>query len=263
MFFIAAKLFWLLAAPLHLATILGLGALIAGLIRCRRLARGLGLCASAILVLAAATPLGPLAAARLENRFPLRPPLPAQIAGILVLGGGISTELSLGWGMPVLGRDADRLTALLELGRRFPDAPVIYAGGHGGLGTVEKTEAEFARDFLLAQGFDPGRVRFDTQSRNTYENAVEAGRWAGDPTGRPWVLVTGALHMPRAVATFRHAGWTVLPWPVAPVSPGPGAPFWAPLDLTGTLEQSSRALREGLGLIAYRAAGYTDRLLPE
>lgn len=267
MFFVAAKLFWLLVAPLHLATILGLCALIAGLFRCRRLARGLGLGAIVTLVLAAATPLGPLAAARLESRFPFRPPLPAQIAGVLVLGGGISTGLSLGWGMPVLARDADRLTALLELGRRFPDAPVIYAGGYGGLGSVEKTEAEFARDFLIAQGFDPGRVRFDTQSRNTRENAVEAGRWAEGPgkdsAGRPWVLVTGALHMPRAVATFRHAGWAVIPWPVAPISPGPRAPFWAPLDITGTLEQSTRALREGLGLLAYRAAGYTDQLLPE
>lgn len=267
MFFVAAKLFWLLAAPLHLATILGLATLIAGVCRWRRLARGLGLGAIITLVLAAATPLGPLAAARLEGRFPLRPALPAQIAGILVLGGGISNDLSLGWGMPVLARDADRLTALLELGRRFPDAPVIYAGGYGGLGTVEKTEGDFARDFLVDQGFDLGRVRFDTRSRNSFENALEAGRLAGKPAddggGPPWVLVTGALHMPRAVATFRHAGWSVIPWPVAPISPGPRAPFWAPLDMTGTLEQSSRALREWLGLLAYRAAGYTDRLLPE
>ncbi|PWR18979.1 YdcF family protein [Zavarzinia compransoris] len=263
MFFVAAKLFWLVAAPLNLAVLLGLGAVAGILCRCPRLARRLAAAALAVLLLAAATPLGPYAAAVLERRFVPAPALPAAIAGILVLGGGIDTERSLGWGRPILGAEAERLTALIDLGRRYPEAPVIYAGGFGGLGTVARTEAAFARDFLLAAGFDLTRVAFDGRSRNTRENAVEARMLAGDSAGRPWVLVTGALHMPRAVAVFRHEGWQVIPWPVAPVTPGPDAMPWTPLDTAATLGQSTRALREWIGLAAYRAAGYTATLLPK
>jgi uncharacterized SAM-binding protein YcdF (DUF218 family) len=31
---------------------------------------------------------------------------------------------------------------------------------------------------------------------------------------RPWLLVTSAWHMPRALATFCAAGWNVTPYPV-------------------------------------------------
>lgn len=262
MFFFASKLFWIVAAPASLACLLALLAFVARIFGLRRLS-AFGLWTSAlILVVAGATPLGPWGASVLENRYPARPTLPGDIAGILVLGGAIDTERSIAWGMPVARAELERVTSLVELGRRFPAAPIIYAGGYGGMATVHKVEAAFARDMLDTLGFDTTRVRFDERSRNTIENEVEARALAGgDIASRPWVLVTGAMHMPRAVAVFRKAGWKVIPWPVGPSTAAPGAP-WEPLNLGDTLVVSTQAAREWVGLFAYYFAGHSERVLP-
>ncbi|MCF4167218.1 YdcF family protein [Zavarzinia compransoris] len=262
MFFIASKIFWLIAAPFNLACLLGILAVAAALARLRRTARGLAWGGIAVILLAGATPIGPWATAVLDQRFPMRPALPGTIGGIIVLGGAISNEQSIAFDTPVLAADPDRVTALLELARRFPEAPIIWAGGYGGLGSVEKTEAWFARDLYTAIGFDVARITFEPHSRNTHENEVEARKLAGTVDGAPWILVTGAVHMPRSVAIFRHGGWNVLPWPVAPLSPGPDT-AWEPLAFGQTLELSTRGLREWIGLVAYRLAGYTDEILPD
>jgi uncharacterized SAM-binding protein YcdF (DUF218 family) len=50
--------------------------------------------------------------------------------------------------------------------------------------------------------------------RITSENTVLAAAMPGVDKSRPWLLVTSAWHMPRALATFRAGGWSVTPYPV-------------------------------------------------
>ncbi|MCP3054621.1 YdcF family protein, partial [Aurantimonas sp. LRZ36] len=64
----------------------------------------------------------------LENRFP-RPDLPAEVAGIVVLGGAFDTRVARTRGVPEVNEAADRVTASLALARRYPDARVLYSGG--------------------------------------------------------------------------------------------------------------------------------------
>jgi hypothetical protein len=63
-----------------------------------------------------------------------------------------------------------------------------------------------------------------------------------------WLLVTSAVHMPRAVASFRKAGFEVVAWPV--------------YDAVSQASMVSSALHEWLGLVAYRVLGRTEELLP-
>ncbi|MFA5120067.1 YdcF family protein [Zavarzinia sp.] len=261
MFFVLSKIFWMLAAPISLTCVLAALALLCRLVTLRRTGNALAWSALVLLLLQAATPLGPMAAAALERRFPPHPELPAEIAGIVVLGGGVDSDKSEAWGIPVLTYGAGRLTGAATLAGRFPGVPVIYAGGYGALGTPTYTENDVARDLLPRLGIDPARVKVTTVSRNTYENQLVAREVAGDIASKPWILVTNALHMPRSVAIFRTAGWNVIPWPVDPLTEGPEA-AWRPLDVLGTLTESFHASREWIGLVAYRLAGYTDTLLP-
>ncbi len=66
------------------------------------------------------------------------------------------------------------------------------------------------------------------------------------------ILVTSALHMPRARRAFERAGIAVIPAPTDfEVAPGP----FDPLDLlpnAGALDGSGRAMKEWVGLWARR-----------
>jgi uncharacterized SAM-binding protein YcdF (DUF218 family) len=76
-----------------------------------------------------------------------------------------------------------------------------------------------------------------------------------------WILVTSALHMPRSVGVFRKAGWNVIPWPVNYLT---GAePSWASEDVPiARLYFMTRTVHELVGLIYYRARGWSDNLFP-
>jgi uncharacterized SAM-binding protein YcdF (DUF218 family) len=68
-----------------------------------------------------------------------------------------------------------------------------------------------------------------------------------------WLLVTSARHMPRALSTFRAAGWNVTPYPVDYLTSSETE--WNDYSLAkGTLHWQS-ALREYLGWVAYSATG--------
>jgi uncharacterized SAM-binding protein YcdF (DUF218 family) len=209
------------------------------------------------LIILAIVPVGQLALAKLESQHP-RPVSIERLSGVIVLGGGEDVAASRAWGLPSLGQGAERLTAAVELARRFPQAQLIYAGGSGRLRDAlgaEATEADVALAFFLAQGISPYRIKLDARSRNTAENAANAAKAADRAGPGDWVIITSAFHMPRALASFRRAGWADLtPYPVdyrtGTFRDGFG---W---NLTGNLLNLQTAISEWVGLAAYAALGW-------
>jgi len=96
-------------------------------------------------------------------------------------------------------------------------------------------------------------MQFEFGSRTTYENAVFTAALPGVDRTRPWLLVTSAWHMPRALATFRAAGWNVTPYPVD-YRTGIRTP-WTEYSLVDSPRRWRIALHEWAGLLAYRLAG--------
>src|SRR3990172_7355044 len=104
---------------------------------------------------------------------------------------------------------------------------------------------------------DTQRILFEADSRNTYENAEFSKRVAQPAGGESWILVTSAFHMPRAVGSFRKAGWTVIPYPVDYMTSG--SQTLAPtFDLGGGLSGAATVLHEWLGLTFYYLTGRTN-----
>ena len=81
------------------------------------------------------------------------------------------------------------------------------------------------------------------------------GLWA-------WLLVTTAMHMPRAVGCFRAAGFQVEAYPIEFTTRGRAGPFTGFASASSALIQLDRAAKEWIGLIAYRLMGKTDALFP-
>jgi uncharacterized SAM-binding protein YcdF (DUF218 family) len=191
----------------------------------------------------------------LENRYPV----PAaetlgKHAGIIVLGGSFGHPDSFAaHGQVPLGESAERMTVPVALMRQHPQLELVFSGGEGLLLTTGVTESELAQAFYRQQGLDTARVRLEDRSRTTRENAQQVAKLLGDHCRAPWLLVTSAWHMPRAVAEFEAAfentGCKLTPYPVD-FRTGESTPL-TEYALAHSLLRWQTALHEWLGLWVY------------
>ncbi|NYZ12073.1 YdcF family protein [Azospirillum sp. RWY-5-1] len=244
-----------------LALLLAVGAvlLFAGN-RLRRLGRWLVAAAAVAFAMLLVTPVGDWAARPLEERF-ARPALPDRVDGIIMLGGAVDPMMAASRGEPSVNQSTERILAFVELARRYPDARLVSSGGSGLLRHPDAKEDAVVRAVFGQIGFDTGRVLFETESRNTWENALFSRDLVKPEPGEVWLLVTSALHMPRSVGIFRRIGWPVIPYPVDYRSFDAAAPY-AGFEVERTLVLVTAAVREWIGLAAYRLMDRTPGLFP-
>ncbi len=262
MFFVLSKILGFFALPSN--TVIAIGVLGIVLLATRWRRTGVWLAMASVLGCAVMglSPLGNALILTLEQRFPPWDATRGAPDGIVVLGGAITPEVSVARGMPALNEAAERITAAVELARRYPNARIIFSGGSGALLYGEGVEAEIAIRQFEALGLPHDRVVAEEQSRNTIENAVFSRLIAEPKPGERWLLVTSAYHMPRAVAVFRAAGFPVEAYPVDWRTRG-SADALRPFESVGDgLRRTDTAVREWVGLVVYRLTGRTEELLP-
>jgi uncharacterized SAM-binding protein YcdF (DUF218 family) len=192
----------------------------------------------------------------LEQRFAV--PRPEKVDGIIVLGGAISLPRSADRGAPEFNGMAGRMTTFALLARRYPEARLLFTGGSGDPFDQAHSEAAYAR--ALFDGLGLRSVRYEDRSRNTHENAVFSARMMRPKSGETWLLVTSAADLPRAVGSFRGAGFAVLGYPADFHTLRHGSGFF-PGVITG-LSDADWATHEWIGLIVYRLRGWTPSLFP-
>lgn len=261
MFFYLSKIFWFFIQPLNLTIFLLLAGLIAAMIGRRRLAATGSVLAFLVLALSAWTSLGAMMLNPLEQRF-ARPPLPEKVDGIVVLGGGLEGVINLARGGYELNAGGDRMVETAILARRFPTAKVIVSGGTGELFLEGEGDADTAPRLLGALGVSPDRLILENRSRNTYENAVFTKALMTPKPGETWLLVTSAFHMPRAKALFDKAGFATLPWPVDYRTSGREGVGLFRDNPADSLQATTVAIREWIGLFAYWLSGRIDQPFP-
>jgi uncharacterized SAM-binding protein YcdF (DUF218 family) len=262
MFFILSKTLGFFALPSNLvATLAALGVVLM-FTRFRRAGRMLATLGVVLLLLAGLSPLGNILIYPLEQRFPPWDAARGAPAGIVVLGGAISPDVSAAHGTPALTEAAERLTAVAELARQYPAARIVYSGGNARLLLVRGNEAEYALALFESFGIARERLTPEDKSHNTVENALFSKALADPKPGERWLLVTSAYHMPRAIGIFRRAGFAVEAYPVDWRTRG-RVDLMMPFDsLTGGLRRTDTAMREWVGLLAYWATGQSSALFP-
>ncbi|KQU89943.1 hypothetical protein ASD99_16180 [Mesorhizobium sp. Root695] len=261
MFFYLSKIFWFFIQPLNLAIFLLLAGLLSALIGRRRLAVTGSALAFLILALSAWTSLGATMLNPLEERFP-KPPLPQKVDGIVVLGGGFEGAINLVRGGYELNSGGDRMVETAILARRFSTAKVVVSGGTGELFLEGEGDAATAPRLLTALGITTDRLILENKSRNTYENAVFTKELVTPKPGETWLLVTSAFHMPRAKALFDKAGFATVPWPVDYRTSGREGIGLFRDNPADSLQATTTAIREWIGLIAYWLSGRIDQPFP-
>lgn len=262
LFFWLSKVAWSLVAPDSLLLL----AVLAAWVMLRRGAlkwgrRILGALAAALLLMTL-LPVGEWVLYPLEARYPTNPALPKHIAGIIVLGGAEDGARTVAWGQVTLNEASERFLGAIELALRYPEAKVLFTGGSGSMaGGNGPPGADIARALFRGQGLDPLRILYESESRNTAENASLGKALARPAPGEVWVLVTSAFHMPRAVGTFCKAGWPVVAYPVDHQTLR-GRLLRLDGGITGNLGDLSVGAKEWLGLAAYYLTGRTSEPFP-
>ncbi len=174
---------------------------------------------------------------------------------VVVLGGIIDPAMSRESGETKLDETADRILRAYELVRSGRARFVLLSGGASQLPPGDLPEADRLAAKLVEWGIPPGQVVVEPSSRNTRENAIESSRIAASHGWKRLLLVTSAIHVPRAVGCFRAVGLEPDVLPVDRRARDATGLEWLPRALA--LSRSTDVLREMAGRLVYRVMGYT------
>ena len=234
-----SKVFWLLAAPTSGLVLISAIAALWGVLGNSKCAAWLAAAAASMLVIGAFTPVGLALTVPLEDRFALSvPDSQAPPYGIIFLAGAGSGAIE-----PVLS----------TLSHDYPTTHLIFSG----FSVAENVIKKFA-----GLGGDPARINVEPQSRTTSEDAFYSAALLKPKPSERWLLVTSAMHMPRAVGCFRAAGFQVEPYPIEFMTRGRSSRFALFATGSAALSQFDTAAKEWIGLLAYRLMAKTDALFP-
>jgi uncharacterized SAM-binding protein YcdF (DUF218 family) len=241
MFYPISKAVWLLAAPSSALILITAAATVWAALRPSKWAAWLAAAGACSLLIGGFTPVGYWLTLPLENRFPQWEAGSQSIVdGIIVLGGEVG----------------ERITILAELTRDFPQARLVYSG------PGEDRGAEDLLKKFVRLGGDRERVTMERRSRNTFENAVYSRELINAKANERWLLVTAALHMPRAIGCFRRVGFKVEGYPIQ-YTTGDRSRLQTSFGLgANALTRLDAAMKEWIGLVVYRLTDKTNQLFP-
>lgn len=266
--FLLSKLLPSLLYPLGISLLLQLLALVG---RRRRWSPPLATAGLVLLALPSLPLVSRTLVRSLEDQAVALTPEPVPRADVvLVLGGGLRPG-----GRPRLGvevnESGDRLLGGVRLLRQQRAPLLVVSGGRVSFTAADPRPPEAINARRLAEelGVAPAAILSLDTPRTTAE---EARQFAGLARRRHWrsvLLVTSALHLPRATATFRHTLARQAPavrvLPVAtdfllepPDGSGAATVGSLLLDMVpdaGSLALSTSVLREWMGLMVYRYRG--------
>ena len=199
-------------------------------------------------------PLSTIFLRTLEQRYhPVAPASLQAAAGklggntcVVVLGSGYSPDPSVDLNSHLSQDGVARLLKGIQLCRQAPSCKLVLSGGPP---AATQTMGKIA----LSMGIKQQDIILEEHSRNTEQEA----RFLQPTVGAsPFLLVTSASHMPRAMGLFRKLGMRPIAAPTDYLAKT-GGPFSADYFYpgSGTLSKSERGVYEYLGIAWERLLG--------
>jgi len=125
---------------------------------------------------------------------------------IVILGGSVEPAASTGWHIEV-NETSERIIDGARLWHEGRAPLILVTGGSGDLHHPEAREAPLMKRLLEGMGVSSSAILMEPESRNSFENAVFSQSLLAANGVKSVLLVTSALHMKRALAIFRKAGF--------------------------------------------------------
>ena len=188
-----------------------------------------------------------------------------QTEVIVVLGG--TTQSALYPRQIVeIGGAGGRLLYAAHLYHEGAAPRLLLTGGYVNWMVDRNAPANDMAEILQMLGVPEEALWYETESRNTYENALFTRRILDEKGIDKIILVTSALHMPRAVAIFEQQGFEVVPAPADyNLTQSDWKRLWEPnlstqlfnlLPSVGNISETTNAFKEYIGILTYRLRGW-------
>lgn len=158
------------------------------------------------------SPLSTVLLSRLENKYPPLQDMKAveSIDTIVLLTTAAWNDAHIPLTSQVGEATVCRLLEAIRLYRLIPGAKIVISGGPMHSRGRNVPVSRIVGDVAGTMGIPGERIVLETNSTNTYENGVEIKKILGE---KPFLLVTSASHLPRAVAVFQKLGLSPIPAP--------------------------------------------------
>jgi uncharacterized SAM-binding protein YcdF (DUF218 family) len=153
---------------------------------------------------------------------------------------------------------ADRITHALRLYQEGYVQKIVVSGGTGNIWDQSLKEAPLLAKFLQRAGVPAEDIIVESNSRNTYESAQAVKEiLQANFSNHQYILITSAFHMRRAKAVFDHQQVNTTCFS-ADFRTGDLPPniFTFLVPSTGALHNSTILVKEWMGFLAYKFAGY-------
>jgi len=239
----------LLSPPALLILLAASGTLLYG----RRLGRILTWSSLVLLYLLSTEPVSDALLRPLESEVP---PLRTEaITGknqaIVLLGSGVyehSPEYEGRDSLPPVALMRTTYAASLARSSRLP----VYTVGGNPLHPQSRPEGVIMHDWLVRLGVSSGKINVESHANTTCESADRLAPMLAADQIHGIVLVTSAVHMPRAINCFSRLGLEVIPAPCAYLGDRSPYNLLSYLPRAHVLADSADALWEYMGILWYR-----------
>ncbi|MCX8957395.1 envelope biogenesis factor ElyC [Erwinia psidii] len=248
MLFVLKKVIGSLLLPLPLLLMLmTAGLLLLWFSRWQKTGKIILSCTWLILILLSLQPVADGLLRPTENRYPTWQQQ-QKIDYVVVLGGGYTWDANWAPSANMLNNSLPRLTEGIRLWRENPGAKMIFTGAkaqHNPLSSAEVTSR-----VAQSLGVPASEIITLDRPRDTRQEANEVAKVVGH---HPFLLVTSASHLPRAMIFFRQQGLNPFPAPANQLAISSPLNFWekaipSPLWLS----HSETAMYEMLGRLWQR-----------
>jgi uncharacterized SAM-binding protein YcdF (DUF218 family) len=186
-------------------------------------------------------------------------------ADAIVLLGGATKSANTPRPMVDINEQGDRVNYAAKLYRDGKAPLIIAAGGRVAWRGGGRSEATDMAELLMTMGVPNSAIAQETESLNTYENAVNVKVILVTKNIKKVLLVTSALHMPRSLAVFQKQEIDAIAAPTdfmvsEQELAEPNASLEAfTLNLlpdVDRLEKTTKAMKEYVGTLIYRLKGW-------
>ena len=182
--------------------------------------------------------------------------VPTGTTAVVVLGSGV--EWVGGWDASLAVLNSASAARVLETWRLFRLVDPFWIISSGGVANpTDRAEpsAVTMRDALVRLGVPESRIKLESSSRDTHDEAVLVTTLLRSLNVQNLIVVTSDVHMRRSIGAFRAQGWN----PIPAIAPDPGSGLrrrqrWLPQH--HGLSFSAEVVHELAGIPYYWARGW-------